>query len=263
LNEPVAARLRAAALYLQGFFMRTLFLAIPLMATLLAGCASHPVDAGGVWVNESAIDAALKGGNLRQALLGMGPTLEWQVDSAASKATSSNGFEVAEGSLTATGKGQWRVDFYGNGAETLALEKDELVQGASDSAAEQRFKRPEPVLAALPPGGAFEHQLYAAYMGGDWVVSEGAGLGAKVHFLPDGHVEGLAGIDRYALCLGGDCAAMSGAFDSIWLQGGNQGSAYILQRTDHQLDIYQAANQAAEGEMPSFRPGPVAWRLAR
>ncbi|MBF7142362.1 MULTISPECIES: hypothetical protein [Pseudomonas] len=243
--------------------MRTLFLAIPVMATLLAGCASHPVDASGVWVNENAIEAALKGGNLRQALLGMGPTLEWQIDSAASKATSTNGFEVAEGVLATTGKGEWRVDFYGNGAENLALEGKELVQSASDTAAEQRFTRPEPAQAALPPGGAFEHQLYAAYMGGNWTVSEGSGLGTAVRFLPDGHVEGLEGIDRYALCLGGDCAAMSGAFDSIWLQGRDQGAAYILQRTDHQLDIYQAANQAAEGEMPSLRPGAVAWRLTR
>jgi len=243
--------------------MRTLFLAVPVLATLLGGCASHPADAGGTWINEDAIEAAVKGGNLRQALLGMGPTLEWQIDSAASKATSSNGFEVAEGNLTATGKGEWRVDFYGNGAESLALDDDELLQASSDSAAEQTFKRVDPAQPLLPPGGAFEHRLYEAYMGGEWTVSEGEGLGTKVRFLPDGHVEGLPGMDRYALCLGGDCAAMSGAFDSIWLQSGAQGAAYILQRSKDQLEIYQATNQAAADEMPSLRPGAVAWRLTR
>jgi hypothetical protein len=243
--------------------MRTLFLVIPALAAIIGGCASHPADVGGVWVNEAAIEAAVKGGNLRQALLGMGPTLEWQVDSAASKATSSNGFEVAEGSLAPKGKGEWEVDFYGNGSESLTLDGDELVQAASDTAAEQSFKRVPGGLAPLPPGGSFEHRLYEAYMGGDWAISEGEGMGGKVHFLPDGRVEGLPGMDRYALCLGGDCAAMSGAFDSIWLQSGNQGAAYILQRDKDQLDIFVAVNQAADGEMPSLRPGAVAWRLHR
>lgn len=243
--------------------MRSLFIVAPVLAALLGGCASHPADVGGVWLNENAIDAAVKGGNLRQALLGMGPTLEWQMDSAAGKATSTNGFEVAEGTLTSKGKAQWQVDFYGNGSESLRLNGDELVQAASDNAGEQSFKRAASGVAPLPPGGAFEHRLYEAYMGGDWTISEGQGAGSKVHFLPDGRIEGLPGMDRYALCLGGDCAAMSGAFDSIWLQSGNQGSAYILQRDKDQLDIFVAANQAAEGEMPSLRPGAVAWRLHR
>ncbi|WP_263261939.1 hypothetical protein [Pseudomonas sp. RIT-PI-S] len=243
--------------------MRTLLVAIPMLAALLSGCASHSADVAGVWINESAIEAAVKGGNLRQALLGMGPTLEWQIDSAAGKATSSNGFEVAEGSLTATGKGQWQVSFYGNGTESLALDGKTLVQAASDTAAQQSFVRTEAGQPASAPGASFEHRLYEAYMGGDWNIDEGEGTGAKVHFLPDGRVEGLPGIDRYALCLGGDCAAMSGAFDSIWLQSGTQGNAYILQRGDGQLDIFQAANQAAADEMPSLRPGPVVWRLHR
>jgi hypothetical protein len=243
--------------------MRTLFLVMPALTLLIGGCASQPADLGGVWVNESAIEAAVKGSNLRQALLGMGPTLEWQIDSAAAKATSSNGFEAAEGSLSAKGKGEWQVDFYGDGSEYLSLDGSELTQAASDSAAEQSFQRAASSQPALPPGGTFEHRLYEAYMGGDWTISEGEGLGSKVHFMPDGRIEGLPGMDRYALCLGGDCAAMSGAFDSIWLQSGNQGAAYILQRDKDQLDIFQAANQAAAGEMPSLRPGPVAWRLHR
>lgn len=56
---------------------------------------------------------------------------------------------------------------------------------------------------------------------------------------------------------------MSGAFDSIWLQSGAQGNAYILQHDDDQLEIFQAVNQAAVDEMPSLRPGPVVWRLQR
>ncbi|WP_052469161.1 hypothetical protein [Pseudomonas massiliensis] len=243
--------------------MRTLFMAIPLLAAVISGCASHPADAGGVWVNESAIEAAVKGGNLRQALLGMGPTLEWQIDAQANTATASNGFEVAEGSLSATGKNAWQVSFYGNGSESLTLDGKTLVQAASEAAAEQHFERSDAGLPTLAPGGRFEQRLYEAYMGGDWKIVEGDGVGAEVRFLPDGRVEGLRGMDRYALCLGGDCAAMSGAFDSIWLQSGAQGNAYILQHDDDQLEIFQAVNQAAVDEMPSLRPGAVVWRLQR
>ena len=49
--------------------MRTA-LAVSLVALLLGGCASNPADRdiSGTWINQVAIDAAAKGGPLREAL---------------------------------------------------------------------------------------------------------------------------------------------------------------------------------------------------
>lgn len=240
-------------------------LALSLAALLLGGCASHEnLDPNGIWINQNAIDAAAKGGNLRQALLANGPTLEWSLDTQAGQATLYNGFELSEGRMQPQASGELKVDFYGNGEETLKVDGDQLQQSASDTSPQQNFRKTTTVVPANAPiGTSFEQALYSAYMGGNWKVVEGPGAGSTAHFLPDGRIDGLAGLDRYALCLAGDCAAMSGEFDSMWLEQKQQGNAFIFRRTGNQLEILQALNQAGENEMPDLHPGVRRWLLSK
>lgn len=238
-------------------------LPLSLLAVLLAGCASEPktADLNGIWINQAAIDAAVKGDNLRQALLANGPALEWDFDTRNGQAKFSNGFELAEGKLL-NEEGGWKVDFYGDYEENLSLKGNELRQAASESGPEQRFARPkENVPTDAPPGTSFEEALYGAYMGGKWRITSGDGQGGEVIFHPDGKVEGLPNLDRYALCLAGDCASMSGEFDSLWLQNGQQGGAWIFSRHAGQLTISEAVNQAQADEMPDLHPGKQRWVL--
>ncbi|MFV3306961.1 hypothetical protein ACNFBT_16955 [Pseudomonas sp. NY15181] len=231
---------------------------------LLTGCAGTPSDPSGVWVNQAAIDAAGKGGKLREALLAYGPNLEWKLDTKAQQATFSNGFELGEGQLTAEDPRHYRVDFYGSNQEALELNGKELVQVGSDNWPEQRFVRPKQQPAAhTPAGSTFQNALYDAYLKGTWVIEEGQGEGSKVKFLPNGSLEGMPGADRYALCLAGDCAAMSGDYDSIWLQQGQQGREYLFERDGDKLELFEAVNRAQADEMPQYAPGNKVWTLER
>src|SRR5471030_1138753 len=228
-------------------------LALSLLAAVLSGCASHSNRTpDGIWINQAAIDAAAKGGNLRQALLANGPNLEWNVNTAGGQASFSNGFELSEGKITSSTDGKLHVDFYGNFTEDLSLKGDDLVQAASDSSPEQRFQQPkEAAPAGAQPGTSFEKALYSAY------------LGSTVQFKPDGSVDGLPGNDRFALCLAGDCAAMSGEYDSMWLEKAEQGNPYVFVRKGKQLEIFQALNNAQADEMPDLRPGERRWLLEK
>ncbi|MEG5265059.1 hypothetical protein TRP66_12195 [Pseudomonas sp. JDS28PS106] len=240
-------------------------LAISLLAATLVGCASHAdLNPDGTWINQTAIDAAVEGGNLRQALLANGPNLEWQIDTKTNQVVYSNGFEVGEGKIASAGDGKLHIDFYGNFFEDLSLKGDELVQAASESGPEQHFEKPE--IAApegAPAGSSFEKALYDAYMGGKWTIVSGDGQGNTVQFMPDGSVQGLAENDRYALCLAGDCAAMSGEYDSMWLEKAEQGAPWIFARNGKQLEIFQALNNAGADQMPELRPGPRRWLLEK
>ncbi|MBB2494102.1 putative periplasmic lipoprotein [Aquipseudomonas ullengensis] len=240
-------------------------LACLLFATaLLTGCASQPGSPDGVWINQPVIDAAREGGSLREALLAYGPNLEWQVDSTRGLATYSNGFELGEGRLVAQEPGHWRVDYPGDYHEQLSLQDGHLLQQASDNSPEQRFSKPQQAASeGAPPGSSFEWALYDAYLGGTWKIREGVGEGGLVLFHPDGSLEGFPGAERYALCLAGDCASMSGDHDSLWLQLGQQGNVWIFQRDGDQLRILQALNRAQADEVPDFQPGPQTWLLER
>ena len=101
--------------------MRKALVASSMLALLLGGCASNPadLDVSGTWINQVAIDAAAKGGPLREALQSFGPNLEWEVNTKASQARYYNGFEVAEGKLLGEKSGAWSVDFYGSSATEL------------------------------------------------------------------------------------------------------------------------------------------------
>src|SRR3990167_7907587 len=112
--------------------MRCLFVAL-LTGVLLSGCASPSPDPSGTWINQAAIEAAVEGGNLREALLAYGPNLEWQLDNPRQLASFSNGFERGEGSFERQADGQLRVHFYGDFQESLRLNNDELVQAQSDT----------------------------------------------------------------------------------------------------------------------------------
>ena len=243
--------------------MRTLLIAL-LASALLSGCASQPASPDGTWINQAAITAAVERGNLREALLAYGPNLEWQIDSQRQLASYTNGFERGEGQLTRAADGQWRVLFYGDFHEHLSISGDELVQAQSDTWPEQRFARVPADSSALPvPGSRFEQALYSAFLGGTWTIEEGLGQGGLVLFQADGSVQGLPGAERYALCLAGDCAAMSGEFDSLWLQLGEQGQSWIFERDGEQLRIFKALNRSQVDEMPSYAKGAQRWLLVK
>lgn len=234
-----------------------------LSSVLLSGCTSTaPNDLNGTWINQAAIDAALQHDSLREALLAYGPNLEWQIDTARQRALFSNGFERAEGQLGLQTEGAYSVQFYGDFEERLQLQRGELVQRAGDTWPEQRFIRADHSVGA-PAGSLFEQTLYRAYLGGTWLIEEGLGQGGLVLFQADGSLQGLPGAERYALCLAGDCAAMSGEHDSLWLQLGEQGQSWLFEREGEQLRIYQALNRAAIDEMPDYHKGPLHWRLSK
>ncbi|WNW14314.1 hypothetical protein RRX38_16655 [Pseudomonas sp. DTU_2021_1001937_2_SI_NGA_ILE_001] len=240
-------------------------LALSLLAALVSGCASHTdLNPDGVWINQDAIDAAVKSDNLREALLSRGPNLEWQVDSKSGEASFSNGFELGEGKIIDSKNGKLRIEFYGNFFEDLSVAAGQLTQAASESGPEQHFVKPKAAPAPdAPPGSSFESALYGAYLGGKWTITNGPGQGSTVQFNPDGSLQGLGDNDRYALCLAGDCAAMSGEYDSMWLERAEQGAPWIFMRKGRQLEIFQAINTAAADEMPQLRPGERRWRLEK
>ncbi|MDR9751049.1 hypothetical protein RG836_06300 [Pseudomonas sp. SZMC_28357] len=241
-------------------------LALSLCAVLLGGCASNPADRdiSGTWINQVAIDAAAKGGPLREALQAYGPNLEWDVNTKAAQARYTNGFENVEGKLLGEKPGAWAVDFYGSSATELKRDGKQLSQAASENEPEQVFDRAViPVPEGAPIGASFERALYSAYMGGSWQVVSGNGEGNTVQFQADGQVTGLPGADRYALCLAGDCASMSGGNDSIWLQQGGQGNSWIFARKGKTLEIFQSVNTALADEMPSYTAGDRKWLLEK
>lgn len=240
-------------------------LALLLITALLGGCSSPASkDPNGIWINQAAIDAASQGGNLREALLAYGPNLEWTLDTARQSAKVSNGFQLDEGQLVGEPDGQWRVDFYGDYHEQLNVENATMLQAESKTGPQQRFQRSTLKLPlGAPPGSSFEQALYTAYLGGTWKITKGPGVKGLVLFHPDGQVEGLPGADRYALCLAGDCAAMSGESDSLWLQLGNKGNVWLFKREGEQLEIFQAVNQAQADEMPEYLPGVTTWVLEK
>ena len=241
-------------------------LALSLLAVFLGGCASNPADRdiSGTWINQVAIDAASKGGPLREALQAYGPNLEWDVNTKAGQARYTNGFENVEGKLLADESGAWKVDFYGSSASELRRDGKQLSQVANDNEPAQVFDRALiPVPEGAPIGASFERALYSAYMGGSWTIVSGQGEGGTVQFQADGQVAGLPGADRYALCLAGDCASMSGGNDNMWLQQNGQGNTWIFARKGKELEIFQAVNTEQADEMPSFPPGQRQWLLEK
>lgn len=236
-------------------------LSLALAALLLGGCASHkPEDYNGTWINQDAIDAA-DGDSLRQALSEHGPILEWKIDVANQQASYSNGFEAVDGYLSAK-KDQWQASFSGGQTEQLSLDGDTL-RATSQAGEKQTFVRVKTAPANAPLGGSFEQALYKAYLGGDWKIIEGPGKGAVVRFAENGRVTGLPNLDRYALCLAGDCADMGGDNDSLWLERDRRGAPWIFKRDDDTLEILQAVNRAQPDEKPQLAPGARQWLLER
>ncbi|AZD05263.1 hypothetical protein [Pseudomonas chlororaphis] len=241
-------------------------LALSLCALFLGGCASDPADRdiSGTWINQVAIDAAAKGGPLREALQGYGPNLEWDVNTEASQARYTNGFENVEGKVLAEESGAWKIDFYGSSASELKRDGKQLLQEANDNEPEQVFDRPkDPAPEGAPLGANFERALYSAYLGGEWKIVNGPGEGGTVLFQSNGQVMGLPGADRYALCLAGDCASMSGGYDNLWLQLNGQGNPWIFARNGKQLEIFQPINASQANEVPSLTPGTRQWLLEK
>ncbi|WP_367082063.1 hypothetical protein ABV589_14050 [Pseudomonas sp. HOU2] len=245
--------------------MRKAF-ALSLLAIFLGGCASDPADRdiSGTWINQVAIDAAAKGGPLREALQAYGPNLEWDVNTKAGQARYTNGFENVEGRLQGEQSGAWKVDFYGSSGSELKRDGGRMKQAATENEPDQLFDRAQiPVPEGAPIGASFERALYSAYLGGSWKIASGDGEGNTVQFQADGQVSGLPGADRYALCLAGDCASMNSDHDSMWLQLNGQGNNWIFARKGKALEIFQAVNSALADEMPQFTPGERKWLLEK
>lgn len=241
-------------------------LALSLLAIFLGGCASDPADRdiSGTWINQVAIDAAAKGGPLREALQAYGPNLEWDVNTKAGQARYTNGFENVEGRLQGEQSGAWKVDFYGSSGSELKRDGGRMKQAATENEPDQLFDRAQiPVPEGAPIGASFERALYSAYLGGSWKIASGDGEGNTVQFQADGQVSGLPGVDRYALCLAGDCASMNSDHDSMWLQLNGQGNNWIFARKGKALEIFQAVNSALADEMPQFTPGERKWLLEK
>ncbi|WP_460354857.1 MULTISPECIES: hypothetical protein [unclassified Pseudomonas] len=241
-------------------------LALSLLAIFLGGCASDPADRdiSGTWINQVAIDAAAKGGPLREALQAYGPNLEWDVNTKAGQARYTNGFENVEGRLQGEQSGAWKVDFYGSSSSELKRDGGRMKQAATENEPDQLFDRAQiPVPEGAPIGASFERALYSAYLGGSWKIASGDGEGNTVQFQADGQVSGLPGADRYALCLAGDCASMNSDHDSMWLQLNGQGNNWIFARKGKALEIFQAVNTALADEMPQFTPGERKWLLEK
>ncbi|HGM5553048.1 TPA: hypothetical protein ACKP2V_003340 [Pseudomonas putida] len=241
-------------------------LALSLLAIFLGGCASDPADRdiSGTWINQVAIDAAAKGGPLREALQAYGPNLEWDVNTKAGQARYTNGFENVEGRLQGEESGAWKVDFYGSSGSELKRDGGRMKQAATENEPDQLFDRAQiPVPEGAPIGASFERALYSAYLGGSWKIASGDGEGNTVQFQADGQVSGLPGADRYALCLAGDCASMNSDHDSMWLQLNGQGNNWIFARKGQALEIFQAVNSALADEMPQFTPGERKWLLEK
>ena len=70
-------------------------------------------------------------------------------------------------------------------------------------------------------------------------------------------------LTSYALCLAGDCASMSGEYDSLWLEQDESGAAHIFVRNGRQLEIFQALDSAKPDEMPQLYPGKREWLLEK
>ncbi|NHW98331.1 hypothetical protein [Pseudomonas koreensis] len=241
-------------------------LALSLLAIFLGGCASDPADRdiSGTWINQVAIDAAAKGGPLREALQAYGPNLEWDVNTKAGQARYTNGFENVEGRLQGEQSGAWKVDFYGSSGSELKRDGGRMKQAATENEPDQLFDRAQiHVPEGAPIGASFERALYSAYLGGSWKIASGDGEGNTVQFQADGQVSGLPGADRYALCLAGDCASMNSDHDSMWLQLNGQGNNWIFARKGKALEIFQAVNSALADEMPQFTPGERKWLLEK
>lgn len=229
---------------------------------LLAGCThtSQPTDISGIWINQTAIDAAAQGRPLVKTLGTHGPNLEWDINARTGKAQSSSSFEVGEGQLTQKAPGIWAVDYNGHGTEELQIDGEHLIQ----QPARQVFGRPDhPAPAGAQWVPTFTRALNAAYMSGSWKIIAGPGAGTVATFKADGSVSGLGGNDRYELCLGGDCASQNGGHDSLYLGQGNGGSGWIFVRNGKQLEILQAINLSQPDEIPQLTPGPRQWLLEK
>lgn len=237
------------------------------LAILLSGCAHDPAnsDISGIWINQQAIDAAAKAGPLLNSLYAYGPNLEWNVNTKDGQVRYfSNGFESIEGKLLGEQAGLWQVDFSDHYTTELKRMDGQLKQNANQYEPEQVFNLAQyPATAGAPLGTTFKHALYAAYMGGAWEIIKGQGTGHIVHFTADGKVCGLPGADRYALCLGGDCANMNGGFQDLWLAQGAKQDAWLFTRKEKQLEIFKYINTSLPDEQPTYVTTTLEWLLEK
>lgn len=239
--------------------MRTL---LTLGFLLLGGCTPAPpdTDISGLWINQALIDAAASG----QPLNTSGWNLEWNIDTHTGKAQVSNGFEIGEGQLSQTSSNTWTVDYDGYSTDELRLDNKQLIQMSTEYVAQQVFSRPTDTgKTGDRPSNTFRRALNSAYLGGQWRIIEGPGIGTMVVFTADGQLSGLADTDGYELCLDGDCASQGAGNDTVYLSQGDRGDAWIFVRTGKQMEILRAINLSNPDEIPELTPGARQWLLEK
>ena len=233
---------------------------------LLSSCTSTPgeTDISGIWINQAAIDAAAQGQSLRETLNTHGRNLEWDINTRTGRAQVSSGFEMGEGQLLQKSPNAWTVDYSGYGTDELRLDGKRLTQLAKEHVPRQVFSRSSKTAKTSARwGDTFRHALNAAYMGGQWEIIDGQGRGQIVVFTADGYVSGLPRIDRYELCLDGDCATQGAGNDTLYLGTGDLKDSWIFVRKGQQLEIFHGINQSRPDEIPQLTPGPRQWLLEK
>ncbi|MBJ9974369.1 hypothetical protein IAE35_13310 [Pseudomonas sp. S75] len=231
-----------------------------LAALVLGGCASHtPDQLNGTWINQGAIDTVVTTDRVVQTLDNAAVALEWKLDTADKTASYSTSFERVSGQLM-TDTTPWKARFEGEDQE-LQLSGKRLLTLDKETGL-QRFERSDdPAAASAAWGATFEKALNRAFLGGQWRIVDGPGQGNVVRFTDDGTVSGFPALDRYALCLGGDCADMTEGRDSLWLEHDQRGAPWILKRTGKQIELYEALNRAGPTEKPHLVAGKRRWLL--
>ncbi|MCO8164465.1 hypothetical protein NJC38_20210 [Pseudomonas sp. 21LCFQ010] len=238
-------------------------LGLSLLLALLSSCAVHPErNSDGVWINQAAINAAVGSHTLRRALWANDSIMEWHINTHSGRAVFVSAIERGEGIITRAVDNQLDVRLDGVNVVELRVDQGQLFQTQSLYGPPQRFSK-STGLADAQPGSRFIQALNSAYLDGSWSIVSGEGQGRFVRFLPDGRVQGLADNERYQLCLGGDCASMSGANDSLWLEKSGKSELWFFVRNGRTLEIFHTVNTARSDEKPVFVSGARRWLLER
>lgn len=228
---------------------------------LLAGCSqapappvTAPATAAGTWLNQALLEQAREQARPRQAALEQGPEWQWQINPRLDSATLyTDGTPLTldlhrqpDGSLLAEGQGNRYL---------LRLSGGNLLQ--IDAQHNERLFIP------AQPGMTLGGQLLHDLLGSEWQIHSGTGQGQSVRFQTNGQVDGLPGIARAELCLGGACSlGIDG--ESLWTstRTGTQLPLYFdLQ--GHWLALYQPLPISSNIQSPIYQPGWQRWLLRR
>jgi hypothetical protein len=230
-----------------------------------AAPAAEPAPAAalaGTWINQSALDAARAAHGVRAAAGAFEPATDLTFAAAGNRVTFGNQMEQWEGTWHRIGPRRFEIaGLYGGAGHPPAF---------AQLAADGRTFR------LRPPGGAadkaartyvrapagFPAALNAAVIAGRYRPPASCACGPAVTFRADGTVRGITGYTHYAVCVAGDCAAMTDA-DALTLTG-KAGTKLVYYRFEAgRLELRSVRNTAAADEKPSYVADGVFLRLRR